>query len=264
MNSVNIINIPSFSLNEKVAIVTGGTRGIGHGIACTLAAYGANVVITGRSQAACDKVACEIESNVIGIAADVTQEDARRALIEQTVAHFGHIDILVNNAGVGGREFPLFDMTMEEWNTTLDADLTAVFRLSCLAAEQMKAQGRDGTSMPYRIVNMASVAALKSAKYTSAYAAAKAGVLHLTRVMANEWARYGITVNSIAPGTIVTDMTSDVRADEKNANAVLRAIAMRRFGQVEDIAGSALFLVSDAASYITGINIPVDGGMLLN
>lgn len=82
--------------------------------------------------------------------------------------------------------------------------------------------------------------------------------------MANEWARYGITVNSIAPGTIVTDMTSDVRADEKNANAVLKAIAMRRFGQVEDIAGSALFLASDAAGYITGVNIPVDGGMLLN
>ena len=155
-------------------------------------------------------------------------------------------------------------MTMEEWSGTFDADLTAVFRLSTLAAEQMKKQGRDGTSMPYRIINMASVAGLKSAKYTSAYAAAKAGVLHLTRVMANEWARYGITVNSIAPGTIVTDMTSDVRADEKNANAVLKAIAMRRFGQVEDIAGSALFLASDAAGYITGVNIPVDGGMLLN
>ena len=259
-------SIPSFSLEGKVAIVTGGTRGIGHGIARTLCAYGATVVITGRKQEACTKAAQEMDSQgrVVGIAADVTQEDARCALIEQTVERFGRIDILVNNAGVGGREFPLFDMTMEEWSGTFDADLTAVFRLSTLAAEQMKKQGRDGTSMPYRIINMASVAGLKSAKYTSAYAAAKAGVLHLTRVMANEWARYGITVNSIAPGTIVTDMTSDVRADEKNANAVLKAIAMRRFGQVEDIAGSALFLASDAAGYITGVNIPVDGGMLLN
>lgn len=262
----NTTIVPDFSLKGKTAIVTGGTRGIGRGIACALAAYGATVVITGRRQDACTRAAQEMDTDgrVVGIAADVTQEDTRHLLMEQTVDRFGQLDILVNNAGVGGREFPLLEMTMEEWNSTLDTDLTAVFRLSCLAAEQMKKQGRSGASMPYRIINIASVAGLKSAKYTSAYAAAKAGVLHLTKVMANEWARYGITVNSIAPGTIVTDMTRDVRADEKNATAVLRAIAMRRFGQVEDISGSALFLASNAASYITGINIPVDGGMLLN
>ena len=262
----NGFSVPGFSLEGKIAVVSGGTRGIGRGIAVTLATYGAAVVITGRREDACWQAEEEMRGygNIFGVAADVTQEEARRDLIEKTLERFGRIDILVNNAGVGGREFPLLDTSTEEWDSTFDADLKAVFRLSCLAAEQMRRQGREGMSMPYRIINMASVAGIKSAKYTSAYAPAKAGVLHLTRLMANEWARYGITVNSIAPGTIATDMTSAVREDEKNASAVLRSIAMRRFGQVEDVVGSALFLASEAAGYITGVNIPVDGGMLLN
>jgi len=255
------INIPTYDLSGKVAIITGSTRGIGNAIARIFAAYGCSVVITGRKQEACDKAAAEIVAaggKAIGIATEVTNSRHRENLIKKTVETFGKVDILINNAGVGGKESPILEIEESEWDETINADLKALYFLSKLFAAQVKEQGTGG-----RIVNMASAAGIKAAKYTSVYACAKAAVIHLTKIMANEWARYGINVNAIAPGYVVTDMTKDVMANEKNANAVMKMIAMRRFGQVDDIAGVALFLCTDASKYMTGVLIPVDGGMTI-
>lgn len=255
------IKIPTYDLSGKVAIITGSTRGIGNAIAKVFAAYGCAVVITGRKQKTCDKAAAEIVAaggKAIGVATEITNSEHRENLINKTVEKFGKVDILINNAGVGGKEGPILETEENEWDTTMDADLKSLFFLSKLFAAQVKEQGTGG-----RIVNMASAAGIKAAKYTSAYACAKAAVIHLTKVMANEWARYGINVNSVAPGYIITDMTKDVMANEKNAVAVMKMIAMRRFGEVDDVAGVALFLCTDASKYITGVLIPVDGGMTI-
>jgi NAD(P)-dependent dehydrogenase (short-subunit alcohol dehydrogenase family) len=262
------LKTPDFKLSGKVAIVTGSTRGIGNAIAKALAAYGANVVITGRNQEACDKVAAEIEAlgggKAIGVATEVTNQEHRETLISRTVEKFGRIDILVNNAGVGGKESPALTIDEEEFDYTFDADVKALYFLSTAVAKQMQAQGHEEGQNPYRIINMSSAAGIKAPRYSSVYGAAKAAVNHLTKIMANEWARYGILVNAVAPGYVVTDMTKDVRANEKNAKAVLGMISLRRYGEVEDIAGVVEFLCSPAAGYITGVLIPVDGGMTIN
>ncbi len=257
-----MIKAPSYDLTGKVAIITGSTRGIGNGIAQVFAQCGATVVITGRKQEACDKVAAEFEAkgySAFGVATEVTNREHRENLVKKTVEKYGHIDILVNNAGIGGKEAPIFDIDEDEWDATLDADLKSLYFLSKLVALQMKEQGTGG-----RIINLSSAAALKTPKYISVYGAAKSAVIQVTKIMANEWARYGINVNAIAPGYIATDMTKDVMADEKNATVVKKMIAMRRFGEVDDVAGVALFLATEGSKYLTGILIPIDGGMTLN
>ena len=259
---------PSYDLSGKVAVITGSTRGIGNAIARTMALYGANVVITGRKQDACDAAAAEITAlgggKALGVATEVTNAEHRENLINKTVEAFGRIDILVNNAGVGGTPKNMIDIAEADYDHTLDADLKAVYFMSQIAARQMKEQGRPEGVDPYRIINMASAAGIKAPRGDSIYGAAKAAVIHLTKIMANELARYGITVNAIAPGYVVTDMTKGVMADEKNAAAVKKMISLRRYAQPAEIAGVANFLASPAGAYITGVLIPVDGGMTIN
>lgn len=255
------IKYPTYDLTGKVAIITGSTRGLGYGMAKTLAHYGASVVITGRKQDVCDAVAAELAAeglSALGVATEVTKKEDRENLVKKTVEKFGHIDILVNNAGIGGKEAPILDTTEEDFDHTLDADLKSLYFLSKLVAQQMKTQGTGG-----RIVNLASAAGIMYPKYVSVYGAAKAAVIHLTKIMANEWARYNVNVNAIAPGYIATDMTKDVMADAKNADAVLKKIAFRRFGELDDVAGVVLFLVSEASKYVTGVLIPIDGGLTI-
>lgn len=258
----------TFGLEGKVAIITGSTRGIGNSIARMFALSGANVIITGRKQDACDKAADEITAlgggKALGVATEVTNREHRENLISKTVEAFGQVDILVNNAGVGGAPGQMIDVTEETFDHTMDADLKALYFLSQLAARQMKGQGRPEGENPYRIINMASAAGIKAPRGDSVYGAAKAAVIHLTRIMANELARFGVLVNTIAPGYVMTDMTKDVMADEKNAAAVQRMIAIRKYADPEDIACAVQFLASDAARYITGVLIPVDGGMTIN
>ena len=258
----NIFRTPVYDLTGKVALVTGATRGIGYGIAAVFAAAGASVVITSRNPADCARVQHEFEEKgrtCLGIAVDVSDTQKIDAIVKEAASHFGHIDILVNNAGVGGKEAPIFDMTPEEWDQTHSIDLKGVYFCARAVALQMKAQGTGG-----RIINLASAAGILAPKYISVYGAAKAAVIHLTKIMANEWARYGINVNAIAPGYISTDMTKDVMADEKNASVVLKKIGLRRFGEVGDVADVALFLATDASKYLTGVLIPVDGGMVIS
>jgi NAD(P)-dependent dehydrogenase (short-subunit alcohol dehydrogenase family) len=257
-----LFRTPSYDLTGKVAIVTGATRGIGYAIAAEFAAAGAAVVITSRKPADCLRVQQEFEAKGYkcrGIPVDVSETDKIDTLVKETVEHFGHIDILVNNAGIGGKEAPIFDITPEEWDQTHNIDLKGVYFCAKAVAVQMKKQGAGG-----RIINMASAAGILAPKYISVYGAAKAAVIHLTKIMANEWARYGITVNAIAPGYIMTDMTKDVMADEQNASAVLKKISLHRFGDVSDVADVAMFLVTEASKYMTGVLIPVDGGMVIS
>jgi 2-deoxy-D-gluconate 3-dehydrogenase len=259
--------LPSYRLDGKVAIITGSTRGIGNAIAHTMAGYGAAVVITGRKQEQCDAVAAEIIADggkALGVATDVTSEESRKNLIAKTVAEFGHLDILVNNAGVGGTPKKMVDMDEGFYDNIMNADLKAVYFLSQLAAQQMKAQGCEKGTHPYRIINMSSAAGIKSPIGDSVYGSAKAAVTHLTRIMANELARFGITCNTVAPGYVLTDMTKDQMADEKNAAAVQRMIALRRYAMPVEMASVVNFVASPAGGYLTGVLIPVDGGMTIN
>ncbi len=260
-------SVLDYALNGKVAIVTGSTRGIGRAVAEAFAEGGAAVVITGRKQEACDKVAEEMKAKgykALGVACEVTKPEDRENLIAKTVAEFGKLDILVNNAGVGGAPKKMVDMDEAYFDLYMDADVKALYFLSKLAALQMKAQGCEAGTHPYRIINMASVAGMKSPIGDTVYGSAKAAVIHLTRIMANELARFGITCNSVAPGYVLTDMTKDVIADEKNAAAVNRMITLRRYAQPEEIASVVRFVATPAAGYLTGINIAADGGMVLN
>jgi 2-deoxy-D-gluconate 3-dehydrogenase len=259
--------LPSYRLDGKVAIITGSTRGIGNAIAHTMAGFGAAVVITGRKQEQCDAVAAEIIADggkALGVATDVTSDESRKNLIAKTVAEFGRIDILVNNAGVGGTPKKMVDMDEGFYDNIMNADLKAVYFLSQLAAQQMKEQGCEKGTHPYRIINMSSAAGIKSPIGDSVYGAAKAAVTHLTRIMANELARFGITCNTVAPGYVLTDMTKDQMADEKNAAAVQRMIALRRYAMPVEMASVVNFVASPAGGYLTGVLIPVDGGMTIN
>jgi 2-deoxy-D-gluconate 3-dehydrogenase len=259
--------LPSYRLDGKVAIITGSTRGIGNAIARTMAGFGAAVVITGRKQEQCDAVAAEIIADggkALGVATDVTSAESRQNLIEKTVAEFGRLDILVNNAGVGGTPKKLIDMDEGFYDNIMNADLKAVYFLSQLAAQQMKAQGCEKGTHPYRIINMSSAAGIKSPIGDTVYGSAKAAVTHLTRIMANELARFGITCNTVAPGYVLTDMTKDQMADEKNAAAVQRMIALRRYAMPVEMASVVNFVASPAGGYLTGVLIPVDGGMTIN
>ncbi len=260
-------NVPSYDLTGKVAIITGSTRGIGNAIARTMAHYGAAVVITGRKQEVCDSVAAEIEADggkALGVATDVTSAQARENLIQKTVEKFGKVDILVNNAGTGGQPKKLIDMDEDYFNHYVEADYKALYFMSQAAARQMRDQGCEKGTHPYRIINLSSAAGIKSPIGDTVYGSLKAAVTHLSRIMANELARFGVTVNAVAPGYVLTDMTKDVMADEKNVAAVTRMISLRRYAMPEEIAGVVNFLASPAGGYITGQLLPVDGGMTIN
>ena len=202
-----------------------------------MADHGAAVVITGRKQEACDKVAEEIKAaggKALGVATDVTSAEARQNLVSKTVETFGHIDILVNNAGTGGQPRKMVDMDEDYFDHYVQADY------------------------------LSSAAGIKSPIGDTVYGSLKAAVAHLSRIMANELARFGVTVNAVAPGYVLTDMTKDVMADEKNVAAVTRMISLRRYAQPIEIANVIAFLASPAGGYVTGVLIPVDGGMTIN
>ena len=249
------MDMSMYDLTGKVAIITGSTRGIGNAIAKLMADHGAAVVITGRKQEACDKVAEEIKA---------AGGKARQNLVSKTVETFGHIDILVNNAGTGGQPRKMVDMDEDYFDHYVQADYKALYFMSQAVACQMKAQGCEKGTHPYRIINLSSAAGIKSPIGDTVYGSLKAAVAHLSRIMANELARFGVTVNAVAPGYVLTDMTKDVMADEKNVAAVTRMISLRRYAQPIEIANVIAFLASPAGGYVTGVLIPVDGGMTIN
>ncbi|MDR3277699.1 MAG: glucose 1-dehydrogenase [Oscillospiraceae bacterium] len=258
---------PSFDLTGKTAVVTGGTKGLGFGIAAVYAQYGANVVITARTAAEVEASAAEIgarytrgTNRCVGVTADSGKQGDIDRVVAETLRVFGKLDILVNNAGISGRTAAILseECDGENFDRVIATNLKGVFLFAKAAAKQMAAQGAGG-----KILNMASVGGLIGGKGLAAYGAAKAGVISLTKTMANEFARYGITVNAICPGYVVTPLNEAVFADADVRKKLEAKTALRRLGTIEEIAGPALALVSDCFGYMTGTYLLLDGGQTI-
>ena len=252
-----VFNISMGFLEGHVAIVTGASRGIGRAIAVALAAEGAKVVVNYASSAsAAEEVVAEIKSKggeAIAFHADVSHEAQVESLLKSAIDAWGRIDVLVNNAGIT-RDTLLLRMKLEDWQAVIDLNLTGVF-LATRAVSKVMLKQKSG-----RIINIASVAGQMGNPGQGNYSAAKAGVIGFTKTVAKEMASRGITVNAVAPGFIATDMTADL----KNTDDILKFIPLGRYGQPAESAGMVRFLAADpAAAYSTGPVFNVDGGMVM-
>ena len=243
-------------ISGKVAIVTGATRGIGQAISQAYAAAGIKVAVVSRSAADCEQAAQSINEaggDAMAAPCDVTQVAAFRKVVEQVVEYWGRLDIMVNNAGTA-ITCKAIDLSEAEWDRVVDLDLKSVFFCAQSAARVMIPQ-QSG-----KIINVASSLGLVGANGLIPYCAAKGGVVNLSRALASEWARYGIQVNSLCPGYVITDINRDKLSDEKTQAALLAKTPAGRLGQVGDMTGAALFLASPASDYMTGQSLTVDGG----
>lgn len=244
-------------IENKVAIVTGASKGIGKAIATRFAREGASLVVASRSRDALEKVAHEIKSaggEALVVTVDVRSADSVDELVKKTVSHYGRLDLLVNNAGItmGGASE---ELSPEDWRTAMETDLFGVFFACQAAARVMIPQGGGN------IINISSVNGILAAPRRAAYCSSKAGVNALTKVLAIEWADRNIRVNAIAPGYVRTELVQDVI--DKGAismEAILRRTPQHRIGEVEDIAGLAVYMASDESSYMTGSIVAIDGG----
>ncbi len=248
-----------FDLSGKVALVTGSSAGLGKALALALAGRGATVA--GAARRSQEETRRAIEEGAgpgrfIEIRADFAEAGAADKAVEAAVAAAGRLDILVNNAGTIERS-PALETTDESWGRVLDLDLSVLFRLARAAAARFLEQGSGG-----KIVNIASILGFQGGILVPAYAAAKHGVVGLTRALANEWAAKGINVNAIAPGYFETDLTEALRRDPARSSALLSRIPAGRFGRPEDLMGAVVFLASRASDYLHGETITVDGGWL--
>ncbi|MCR4841670.1 MAG: SDR family oxidoreductase [Eubacterium sp.] len=252
--------LPSYDLTGKCAVVTGAAGGIGFTVAGTLAAAGAKVVIADLNEEASRKAADELKAqglDAIGLACDVSSKESVEKMADLAEEAYGYVDILINNAGVTIDEKPILDVTEKEWDFVHGIDLKGFYFTSQVFAQRMKDSGKGGS-----MVNLTSAAGIMTPMYVSVYGAAKTGVKHLTGIMAKEWARWGIRVNAVAPGYVKTHMIDKMLENEKNAKVVMKSIPMRRYAETQDVANVALFLSSEASEYLTGVVIPVDGGMM--
>ncbi len=243
-----------FDLTGKVAIVTGGNGGIGYGIAQGLAKAGAHIVVAARQPT---KNAQAVETlralgvQALSVSTDVQREDAVEAMVQTTVDVFGRVDILVNNAGINIRKAPQ-DYTLAEWQQVVNTNLTGVF-LGCRAVYPHMAQAGGG-----KIINIGSMTSIFGSSVAPAYSATKGGVVQLTKSLAIFWAQDNIQVNAILPGWIHTELTAPT--SEERYNFIKARIPHGRWGEPDELAGTAVFLASRASDYVTGIALPVDGG----
>ena len=242
-------------------VVTGGTRGIGHGIAAFLGRHGAEVLLTGRSGTAAEEVAASFRSSGIesqGYELEVTSASSITRLVDSLWSDHGGVHCLVNNAGTNIPQ-PALEVTEEAWDTVQDANLKGTFFMSQAVARKWVSFGLSGT-----IVNIASQAGLVAIDLRAAYCSSKAGVVNLTRELALEWAELGIRVNAVAPTFVRTSMTESMLADERFEQEVLSMIPLGRVATVDDVAAAVLFLMSGAAACITGHTLVVDGGWTIH
>jgi 2-deoxy-D-gluconate 3-dehydrogenase len=247
-----------FSLEGRVALVTGASRGIGKGIAVGLAGAGANLALVARSESTLIEVQEEIQA--LGVQAeifpcDLSQTEGISDLVTTVSGSYGRIDILVNNAGTTHRDSAV-DFPEERWDDVVKMNLKSVWLLSQQVGRSMIQRGSG------KIINIASLLSFSGGIRTLAYAASKGGVAQLTKALANEWASKGVNVNAIAPGYIKTDMTSAILNDPVRVAEFMDRLPAGKFGTPDDMAGAAVFLASEAASYIHGHILTVDGGWM--
>jgi NAD(P)-dependent dehydrogenase (short-subunit alcohol dehydrogenase family) len=240
-------------LQEKIALVTGGARGIGFAIAKALAAEGAVPVIADINEAGARDALVKLDrQDGLAVGVNVAEQASVEAMVRAIAGHYGRLDILVNNAGIGGNT-PFLDITPEEWNRTIAINLTGAFLVAQACAREMVKQ-RSG-----KIINIASLSGQRGGHGRAAYGSAKAGLELLTKVMAVELAEFGINVNNIAPGAIETEMAKYAH-DQATRAAYNYLIPMTRYGTPEEIADAAVFLCSDESRYVHGHTLNVDGG----
>jgi NAD(P)-dependent dehydrogenase (short-subunit alcohol dehydrogenase family) len=246
-------------LKGKVAIITGGSRGIGRAIALEFAKGGADVVVASRKLASCEAAVKEIEElggRAIAVAAHTGKPEELENLVDETLKTFGKIDILINNAGTNPHFGATIDIEKGAWDKTFDVNVNGVFLLIQLAFDKwMREHGGA-------VINMASVAGLKPAPFTGTYCVTKAALIMLTRVLAAELGAFGIRVNAIAPGFIKTDMSKAVWSSDMFKEHV-KTMPIPRIGETDDIVSAALYLASEASSFMTGETIVIDGGEML-
>ena len=249
--------LEQFSLAGKVAIVTGAAVGLGRGMALGLAEAGADIVAVGIGSM--DEVQEAVQATgrrCITIQANLMSIDPIQGIINQAVAEFGHIDILVNNAGIIRREDSV-EFSEANWDDVININLKTVFFFCQAAANQFIKQETGG-----KIINIASMLSFQGGIRVPSYTASKSGIKGITMGMANEWAKYGININAIAPGYMATDNTAQLRADEERSSEILGRIPAGKWGTPEDLKGPVVFLASPASDYINGYTLAVDGGWL--
>ena len=246
-----------FDLKGKVAVVTGARKGLGFGIAEGLAEAGADIAGVGPiAMPELEKSVTSLGRKFLYVEADLTSQERVTAIVEETVKKLGGIDILVNNAGTIRRE-DLLDFTEKDWDDVMNLNLKTVFFLSQAVARQMKEQGRGG-----KIISIASMLSFQGGIRVPSYTSSKSGVMGLTKLMANELAKFNIQVNAIAPGYMATDNTEALQKDPTRNKEILARIPADRWGTPDDLKGTAVFLASKASDYVTGHTLAVDGGWL--
>ena len=255
MSETNVFDL--FRLEDRVALITGGSKGLGASMGMALAQAGARVVINSRTQSDCDEVAARIQEatgvDSAGIAADVTQEDAVDELFSSVTDRFGRLDIVINSAGINIRH-PIEDFPFEDYKKVVDINLIGTW-LCCRAAGRiMKPKGQGS------VINVSSTLGAVGLEDRSAYTSSKSGVIGLTRSVAKEWAEHGVRCNALCPGPFLTEMNKPLLKQPERVNKLIRLTAMNRWAEMHEIKGAALFLASDASSYVTGSELYVDGG----
>ena len=247
-----------FDLTGKVAVNIGGTSGIGHAISLGFARAGATVVASSRRQEVVDSTADELEklgSETLRLTSDVQDRASIEKLCDEVVARFGRIDIAMVAAGVL-KKVPSADLTEEDWSRVIDINLSGSFRANQVIGRQMIQQGSGA------IINTASMTSFVSFAQVLAYNCSKAGVKMLTETLAVEWAEHGVRVNAVAPGVFRTPMNTKVLDIPERMEAIVKRTPMGRIGALDEMVGAAVYLASDAAKFVTGVTIPVDGGFL--
>jgi 2-deoxy-D-gluconate 3-dehydrogenase len=249
--------LDAFNLTGKVAIVTGARTGLGQGMALGLAEAGADIVgIDLNNLGETRKAVEERGRKFLGIEADLSNIKVIRDIVDQTIREFKKIDILVNNAGIIRRADAL-EFSEKDWDDVMNINVKTVFFFSQAVANQFVKQKTGG-----KIISVASMLSFQGGIRVPSYTASKSGVMGITRLMANEWAKYNINANAIAPGYMATDNTAPLRADPKRSKAILERIPAGRWGIPDDLKGVIVFLASDASKYVNGYTIAIDGGWL--